>query len=153
MEAKTGNGRKLSLKQEEFCRWYVLLKNATEAAKHAGYSGKTAFQIGAENLKKPNIQREIELRKLPLKQRFALEVEASIKTLVKIRDNPKSSPSSRIAAATDLMDRAGTKAIEKQEIDQKSTIDVTAELAKLHIAYAAILGNHDKLPDDHRGDV
>ena len=153
MDAQNGNGRKLTFKQNEFCKWYVLLKNATEAAKRAGYSENSAVEIGCENLTKPHIQREIELRKLPLQQRFALEVEASIRTLVEIRDNPEVNSSSRIAAATDLMDRAGTKAIEKQEIDQKSTIDVTGELAKLHIAYAAALAGHDKLSGDNRGDV
>ena len=153
MDAQNGNGRKLTFKQNEFCKWYVLLKNATEAAKRAGYSEKTAFQIGAENLKKPKIQYEIEIRKLPLQERFALEVEASIRTLVEIRDNPEVNSSSRITAAADLMDRAGTKAVEKQEVEQRNIIDVTGELAKLHIAYAAALADHDKLSGDHRGDV
>src|SRR5690348_7970351 len=33
--------------------------NASEAAKRAGYSEKTAYSIGAENLKKPEIQARV----------------------------------------------------------------------------------------------
>lgn len=42
----------LSIKQQNFCEYYIELGNATEAAKRAGYSEKTAYSIGTENLKK-----------------------------------------------------------------------------------------------------
>ena len=42
---------KLTQKQESFCINYFQLGNATEAAKLAGYSNKTAFVIASENLK------------------------------------------------------------------------------------------------------
>ncbi len=55
---------KLTQKQETFCINYFKLGNATEAAKLAKYSPKTAFVIGSENLKKPYIINRIaELRK------------------------------------------------------------------------------------------
>lgn len=46
---------KLTPKQKKFCEWYIKTGNATEAAKNAGYSEKTAAYIGAENLRKPQI--------------------------------------------------------------------------------------------------
>ena len=46
---------KLTPKQKKFCEWYIKTGNATEAAKKSGYSEKTAGDIGAENLRKPNI--------------------------------------------------------------------------------------------------
>jgi len=46
---------KLSLKQKAFADYYIELGNATEAARRAGYSEKTARFIGKENLTKPNI--------------------------------------------------------------------------------------------------
>ena len=46
-------------KQAAFCREYVKDFNATQAAIRAGYSTKTARSIGAENLTKPDIQKEI----------------------------------------------------------------------------------------------
>ncbi len=52
--------RKLSLKQKRFCEYYIISGNATDAALKAGYSEKTAYIIGFENLKKPKIQNYIE---------------------------------------------------------------------------------------------
>lgn len=44
--------RKLTEKQKRFIDYYIELGNATEAARRAGYSEKTAKQIGNENLTK-----------------------------------------------------------------------------------------------------
>ena len=46
---------KLTPKQKAFCDYYIQTGNASEAARKAGYSEKTAPFIGAENLKKPKI--------------------------------------------------------------------------------------------------
>lgn len=54
------NEHGLLLKQELFCQEYVVDGNATQAAVRAGYSKKTAFQIGPENLKKPKIRDRID---------------------------------------------------------------------------------------------
>lgn len=43
-------------KQKKFCEFYVQSGNATDAARKAGYSPKTAEVIGLENLRKPGIK-------------------------------------------------------------------------------------------------
>ena len=53
---------KMTEKQKRFCDYYIETLNATEAAKRAGYSKKTAYIIGAENLKKPQIKECIDDR-------------------------------------------------------------------------------------------
>ena len=54
----------LTAKQDRFAEEYMVDLNATQAAIRAGYSKKTAYSIGHENLKKPEIQDRItELRK------------------------------------------------------------------------------------------
>jgi phage terminase small subunit len=50
----------LTEKQRIFCHEYVLDWNATRSAKVAGYSEKTAQEIGSENLSKPIIKQYIE---------------------------------------------------------------------------------------------
>jgi len=45
---------KLTEKQKRFIDYYIETANATESAKRAGYSSKTAKNIGAENLTKLN---------------------------------------------------------------------------------------------------
>ncbi len=51
--------RKLTPKQKRFCEEYVVDFNATQAAIRAGYSKKSAYSIGPENLKKPKIRNYI----------------------------------------------------------------------------------------------
>ena len=66
MPKQTGKNKKKKLtgKQEKFCREYVLCCNGTKAAEKAGYSKDTAYSIACENLKKPEIKARIaELRK------------------------------------------------------------------------------------------
>lgn len=56
--------KKLTPKQKRFCEEYVIDLNATQSAIRAGYSKKTAYSIGNENLIKPEIQSYIqELKK------------------------------------------------------------------------------------------
>ena len=53
---------KLTDKQRRFIEEYCADCNATAAAKRAGYSERTAHQIGYENLKKPELKLAIEER-------------------------------------------------------------------------------------------
>jgi phage terminase small subunit len=51
---------KLTPKQRSFVDEYLIDLNATQAAIRAGYSPKTANEIGAENLAKPSIKAEVD---------------------------------------------------------------------------------------------
>ncbi len=52
----TDKPKKLTPKQRKFIKEYPKDLNATQAAKRAGYSPKTAQEIGSENLSKPIIK-------------------------------------------------------------------------------------------------
>ncbi|MEO5859164.1 MAG: terminase small subunit [Pyrinomonadaceae bacterium] len=52
----------LNDKQKKFAHEYLACLNASKAALAAGYSPKTAYQIGFENLRKPHIRRYIDER-------------------------------------------------------------------------------------------
>ena len=68
--------KKLSERQKKFCEFFAANGNATESAKLAGYSEKTARQIGDENLSKPVIQEYLkELTKPAEDKRIADAVE------------------------------------------------------------------------------
>lgn len=54
--------KKMTKKQKRFCDEYLIDLNATQAAIRAGYSKKTAYSIGVENLKKPDIKKYISER-------------------------------------------------------------------------------------------
>ena len=53
---------KLTDKQKKFIDEYLVDLNATQAAIRAGYKEKAAYRTGAENLRKPQIQEEIQKR-------------------------------------------------------------------------------------------
>src|SRR5690606_25337268 len=71
---------KLTTKQALFVQEYVKDFNATKASIRAGYSSKTAYSIGSENLTKPEIKSEI---KKVLDER-ALTSEQTIKLMTDI---------------------------------------------------------------------
>lgn len=65
---------KLTPKQEAFVDAYIETGNATEAAKRAGYSEKTAGAVGAENLKKPKIKQAIEARQAEIRSKRTADI-------------------------------------------------------------------------------
>ena len=66
---------KLTAKQEMFCKEYLIDLNATQAAIRAGYSEKTAYSIGNENLNKPDITEYIQELKAVREEK--LEIDAN----------------------------------------------------------------------------
>ena len=75
---------KLTEKQKRFCEEYLIDFNATQAALRAGYSQKTAYSIGDENLRKPEIQLEIQTLIRKRSERTGINADIVIKELVKI---------------------------------------------------------------------
>ena len=53
---------KITHKQQLFIEEYLRCFNASQAARAAGYSAKSAYQSGWENLKKPSINEQIQQR-------------------------------------------------------------------------------------------
>ena len=74
---------KLTEKQKRFCDEYLIDLNATQAAIRAGYSKKTAYSIGIENLKKPVIQNYIDERLNQLEDERIAKADEVLKYLTK----------------------------------------------------------------------
>lgn len=74
----------LTPKQRDFVLAYIKTKNATEAAISAGYSKKTAQEIGSENLSKPMIQAAIKSITQPILDKKIVNVENIISELADI---------------------------------------------------------------------
>lgn len=70
----------LTRKQQVFVAEYIRCWNASEAARRAGYSQRTAGSIGAENLTKPEIQEAIQakLAEVHMSADEALKLQADI---------------------------------------------------------------------------
>jgi len=63
-------------KQSKFVAEYLICGNATQAAIHAGYSAKTAYSIGQENLKKPVIAALLAQKQVVIAKRQDERLEA-----------------------------------------------------------------------------
>jgi phage terminase small subunit len=74
----------LTPKQRAFVREYLIDLNATQAAIRAGYSEKTAYSIGQENLKKPDIAAAIEAAMKNRADRLDITADRVLKELAKI---------------------------------------------------------------------
>lgn len=74
----------LTEKQARFVAEYLVDLNATEAAKRAGYSEKTAYAIGFENLRKPDIQEAIHLAMSQREKRTAITQDRVLQELARV---------------------------------------------------------------------
>lgn len=114
-------------KQELFIKEYLIDMNATAAAKRAGYSEKTAYSIGQENLNKPEIkqaiQEELENRKSALiatrEQRQRLWTEIMYDTEQSTRDRLR---------ASELLGKSCGDFIERIETKGEAVLDLRAQV-------------------------
>lgn len=74
----------LTPKQQRFVEEYLIDLNATQAAIRAGYSEKTANEIGAENLAKPSIAKAIQDALKERSERVQIDADYVLKRLVEI---------------------------------------------------------------------
>ena len=74
----------LTPKQQRFVEEYLIDLNATQAAIRAGYSEKTARDIGCENLAKPNIAKAIEEAQNKRQEQTQIDAAYVLKRLVEI---------------------------------------------------------------------
>ena len=71
-------------KQQMFIEEYMTDMNATQSAIRAGYSPKTAIQIGYELLNKPHIAEELSKRKAIRSRRLGISQERVVEELAKM---------------------------------------------------------------------
>ena len=75
---------KLTPKQKTFVSEYLIDLNATQAAIRAGYSKKTAGQIGDENLRKPQIAAAIQESMSQRAERIKISSELVVQGILRV---------------------------------------------------------------------
>ena len=73
-------------KQKLFILEYQKDRNATQAAIRAGYSNKTAYSIGQELLKKPEIQKALKADLTARTERLTFTADDVIRDLIMIKE-------------------------------------------------------------------
>lgn len=74
----------MTKKQKRFCEEYLIDLNATQAAIRAGYSPETAYSIGHENLKKPELHTRISRAMAERSKRTGINADRVLTELAKI---------------------------------------------------------------------
>lgn len=100
-------------KQRLFCKEYMIDLNATQAAIRAGYSVDTAYAIGWENLRKPEIKEEI--------SKLLAERHITKDGVVKLISD---------IARTDLNDYFKVRRVRREVPVEKSLREIAAEVAQ-----------------------
>lgn len=93
---------KLTPKQQRFCEEYIILLDATLSAKNAGYSEKTARQIGSENLSKPYIKEYIDNRLKSKQSDLIMKQDEILRTYTEIARDKEESTKDRLKALDSL---------------------------------------------------
>ena len=91
--------KKLTEKQKLFCKNYLKEYNATKSAISAGYSKKTAYSIGNELLKKPEIAEYLQKQTEKRAEKVDLSVEMILSDLIELKN--------RCMQKTEVLDREG----------------------------------------------
>lgn len=148
---------KLTVKQQKFCDEYIKSGNATEAALKAGYRSRTAYSIGNENLKKPELKKYIEEKIKEMESaklataKETLEYLTSVmrgeqtETVVTAKGlyrNVEVSAKDRISAAKELLKRYPVDPLSKMQLRK---INAEADLTEARVK--AMQGNNTTQED------
>ncbi len=79
--------KELTPKQQRFCEEYLVDLNASAAARRAGYSERTAFRMGQENMQKHAIVSEIAERRQLISERTGRTVADVMADIGRVRDD------------------------------------------------------------------
>jgi len=115
----------LTPKQAAFVREYMIDLNATQAAIRAGYKEKTAYQTGAENLRKPQIQQAIQELHKAAEEKCAVTVEWILSEIAKIAQDEEVKTADRLRALELLGKHLGLW--EKRQEDGEHVVHIIFE--------------------------
>lgn len=80
---------KLNPKQQRFCEEYLIDMNAKAAAIRAGYSKKTAKEMGYENLTKPHLQDYITELQNKIQSQTNITIVDTVKFIKEVSDQAR----------------------------------------------------------------
>ncbi len=123
---------KLTPKQKAFADYYIELGNATEAAIRAGYSKKTAKEVGYENLTKPHIKSYIDEKMQEIESDRIAKAEEVLQYLTRvIRDEE----TEQVIITKNTGDFITEVEIVDKKLDAKDKIKASELLAKRYYLF------------------
>ena len=145
--------KKLTAKQQRFCDEYLIDLNETQAAIRAGYSKKTAYSIGNENMKKPDIRKYIEDRMAEKEKNLIADQDEVLKYLTAVLRGESESEEIVVENTGDFKSEARTM---KKAPDEKERLKAAELLGKRYSLFKdnvkldvtpVVIGGDDGLED------
>lgn len=121
---KGSTSAKLTAKQELFIQEYMKDQNATAAAIRAGYSERSANNIGPENLLKPIVRNEIDRRLEQRAKDNGITADYVLNSLKDIADSAEEKTNDRIKSL-ELLGKHLKLFTEKVEADVSGNMNIT----------------------------
>lgn len=123
---------KMTEKQRRFCDEYLIDLNATQAAIRAGYSKKTAYSIGVENLKKPELKKYIDSRMAEKESELIADQDEVLKYLTAVMRGQTQAEVVVVENIGDYMSQARTM---QKAPDEKERLKAAELLGKRYGLY------------------
>lgn len=124
---------KLNARQKAFCEYYVALGNATEAAKKAGYSVKTAKSIGQRLLTNVDLQQYIQELMGKEEEKRMASADEVIKFLTA---SMRGELQEEVVVVEGEGDGCSSARIVKKQIGSKDRIKAAELLGKRHLLFS-----------------
>lgn len=120
---------KLTEKQRRFVDYYIQTANASEAARRAGYSAKTAFRIGQENMQKPAIKSAIEAG---LKKLASARIAGMTEVMERLTSHLRQESTEEVVVVEGDGDGCSSARIIEKHADIRSSLKAAELIARLH---------------------
>ena len=120
--------KKLTEKKKKFADYYIKTGNATESAKYAGYSEKTAYSSGQRLLKDVEVARYVEETMEQLKKETIADADEVLQLLTSIARGETTEENA-------FVDKNGNPVIVKTQVKEKERIKALELLGKRYKLY------------------
>ncbi|MDB2051957.1 terminase small subunit [Clostridium perfringens] len=135
---------KLTPKQKAFAEYYIETGNATESARKAGYSKKTARVIGQENLLKPALKSYIDEKMKELESKRIAKAEEVLEYLTRVL---RGEETEQVVVTENIGDFMSEAKVVDKEISAKDKIKAAELLGKRYRLFV------DKVEKDSKVNV
>ena len=120
--------KKLTEKKKKFADYYIKTGNATESAKYAGYSEKTAYSSGQRLLKDVEVAKYVEEQMEQLKKETIADADEVLQLLTSIARGETTEENA-------FIDKNGNPVIVKTQVKEKERIKALELLGKRYKLY------------------
>ena len=133
-------------KQRRFCDEYIKTGNATQAAIAAGYTKRSAYSIGEENLRKPELRARIDERLAEMQSERTADAQEVLEYLTAVMRGEHTEPCLRLCGD-------GIQHIEQVEVSARDRLKAAELIGKRYGLFSEKIALMDAVPSAPEDDA